>query len=443
MAVDDTTEREDEPSARGHPHRLALRCVTSPHAASFVLPARAFELGRGADVDLSLPHARVSRRHARISPSGGDLEIHDLESTNGVFVDGRKVERTSLRVGSVVRIGDWVAVVEAIPENEGAVPAWTGDDGILGGRELGGAYVELRQVAPSMLPVVLEGATGTGKELFARALHVHSKRNGAFHAINCAALTPTLAEAELFGHRRGAFTGADRQHVGHLLAADKGTLFLDEVSELVPSAQAKLLRVLETREVMAVGDTRATVLDARVVCATQTPLLELVQRGTFRRDLAMRLAGATIRLPTLSERRADIPDLFRHFVAEFSHQLEPRLSPRLCEALCLAHWSGNVRELRLRAQRLAAQHPQVVDFGIKHLPELESPPERGAPSHTPQAPAVELDRFATALRETKGNVRAAATLAGVSRTRMYRLLRGRRPAELLERSNATEPESKS
>jgi DNA-binding NtrC family response regulator len=442
MSVDDTTERDDEPRALVRSRRLAFRCVTSPDDVLFRFPDRVFELGRSAEAALMLLHARVSRRHARISPNEHDAEIEDLDSTNGVFVDGRSVQRALLRSGSVVRIGDWVAVVEEIADAASTLPSWTRERGILGGCAVGRAYAELRQVAPSVLPVVLEGATGTGKEVFAHALHEQSGRLGAFHAINCAALSPALAESELFGHRKGAFTGADRQHAGHLVAADKGTLFLDEVSELAPSAQAKLLRVLEMREVVAVGETKATAFDARIVCATQVPLLELVQRAAFRRDLAMRLSGITIRLPLLSERRADVPALFRHFLSEFLGNAEIRLSARLCEALCLQCWTGNVRELRLRAQRLAAHHSRVTEFGLQHVPDLETPAADDRPRpRASRAPGLELDRFASALRETKGNVRAAATLAGVSRTRVYRLLRGRRPSELLVTVRATEPES--
>jgi len=201
--------------------------------------------------------------------------------------------------------------------------------------------------APTALPILLIGATGTGKELFARHIHQRSGRRGELVDVNCGALPQEIAESLLFGHRRGAFTGAVESAVGHLQQADRGTLFLDEVLQLSLSAQVKLLRVLETREVQPLGATSKQSVDFRVIAAAQEDTPERLARGLFRHDLFQRLAGVVVNLPTLAERLEDIMPLAQHFATLQRRVLEPGSD----KVLGTYSWPGNVRELRLAIER--------------------------------------------------------------------------------------------
>ena len=202
-----------------------------------------------------------------------------MDSTNGVHLDGNRIRRCALRNGSLVRLGAWLGAVEALATGESEL--WCEDlaPGLLGGVGLNRVLSPLCAVAQSDLPIVLVGATGTGKERFAAAVHHFSQRSGPLHSVNCAALPAALAESELFGHERGSFTGAELKTRGHFRAAEGGTLFLDELQELSSSLQAKLLRAVEMKQVTPLGDTRSFGFDARIVVASQQPLNELVASG--------------------------------------------------------------------------------------------------------------------------------------------------------------------
>ena len=266
--------------------------------------------------------------------------IADLGSRNGVRVNGRAVPSARLGLGDVVRLGGWIGVVTATPgELEEIAP------GLWGGAGLQEALATLRQAAASDLPIVLEGETGTGKEVVAGALHRWSGRAGPLVAVNCAALPESLAEGELFGYRRGAFTGADRASPGFFRSAEGGTLLLDEVSDLPLALQAKLLRVLEQREVQPLGETRPVPIDVRIVVAGQQPLMEVVRAGRFRADLLARLDGLTVRLPPLRERREDVIPLFSHLLREIGQGRAPAIESDFAERLCAA--------------RLAVQRPRA------------------------------------------------------------------------------------
>src|SRR6187549_2818904 len=264
-------------------------------------------IGRDAACDVVLEGGDISRRHAALRWAGpGDgAALHDLGSRNGIRINGRAVADGVLAGGDVVRVGGWIGVVTAQP---GALAEIA--PGLHGGATLAKAVAPLRQAAPSDLPIVLEGETGTGKEVVARAIHAWSGRRGPFVALNCAALPESLAEGELFGYRKGAFTGADRASPGVFRSADGGTLLLDEVSDLSLALQAKLLRVLEQREVQPLGETRPVPIDVRIVVAGQLSLLDASRTGRFRADLLARLEGMTVRLPPLRDRREDVAPLF-------------------------------------------------------------------------------------------------------------------------------------
>jgi PAS domain S-box-containing protein len=256
----------------------------------------------------------------------------------------------------------------------------------------------VRRVAPVDTTVLLQGESGTGKELVARALHGLSPRHlRPLVTVNCAALPASLIESELFGHERGAFTGASAQRIGRFEQADDGTLFLDEVGELPPEAQAKLLRVLQEREFERVGGTRTFPCRARIVAATNRDLPEMAARGRFRADLLHRLNVFPITLPPLRQRRDDIPLLARHFI----RKLEPRLgrqllgfSPAAERHLRQYDWPGNVRELENVVERAAL----LADGPLLEVPPLQSPPHASLPSPTQSPTPRGLDRDETAIR---------------------------------------------
>ncbi len=286
-----------------------------------------------------------------------------------------------------------------------------------------------RRVAVSRLPVMLLAETGSGKELFAQAIHGASDRaGGPFVAINCGAIAAGLLESELFGHAPGAFTGADRRgRAGLLHAADRGTLFLDEVAEMAPSMQAALLRFLETGTYQRLGETTASRVDVRVVCATCRDLPAMVAAGTFRQDLYYRLKGALLRLPPLRE-RSDIDALARALLARLaSPRPAPHLSPDAIERLRQHPWPGNVRELKMALEVALVMSDGGDTIETWHLPDDIGPVASATttpvpPSTSPLARA-EGEQVRRALSEADGNISAAAQRLGVARSTLYRMLR--------------------
>ena len=285
------------------------------------------------------------------------------------------------------------------------------------------------RAAPAEVPVLLLGESGTGKEVLARAIHQASGRSGGpFVAVNAAALSPTLLESELFGHEKGAFTGADRQRIGRFEAAAGGTLFLDEVGELAPEIQVKLLRVLQEKEIERVGSSRPLPVDVRLIAATNSDVVRAVREGAFREDFYYRLAVVTIELPPLRCRRADIPLLVDHFLERYAPAGQPprRLSREAMSALVRYDFPGNVRELENIIQRAlvlargsqitTADLPPTVAAAAPAIDEVEGGtlPERVA--------ALERRAIEQALAETEGNQSRAAALLGISeRALRYKL----------------------
>jgi len=399
-------------------------------------------IGRDESCNVHLTGNDVSRRHAvlRRSPEGTGATIADLGSRNGVRVNGRLVAEAPLGPGDVVRIGGWVGIVTASPGPfEELAP------GLWGGAALQAALAPLRQAAVSDLPIVLEGETGCGKEVVTRALHRWSGRTGPLVAVNCAALPEGLAEGELFGYRRGAFTGADRASPGYFRGADGGTLLLDEVSDLPLVLQAKLLRVLEERAVQPLGETRPVPIDVRVVVAGQQPLMDVMRAGRFRADLLARLDGLTVRIPPLRTRREDVLPMFSRLLEAHGQGQTPAIDVDLAERLCLHDWPFNVRELVLLARRLLTLHGAEGTLRAEHLPkrivegtlDVVTPSAAGKVSDpllpalpAPAAPPrpisepVELPALVVALRASGGNVARAASILGISRQRAYRLMEG-------------------
>ena len=384
-------------------------------------------LGRDPGCTATLPSASVSRRHAEIRwAAGGTPLLLDLNSTNGVFVNGKAVKNANLVAHDVVRLGDWVGIVVSLADNVSepwsfrqlTAEYWAGPI-------LQAALAPAKLVAASDLPMIIQGETGSGKEGAARAIHAWSGRRGPFVALNCAALPEALAEAELFGYRKGAFTGAERASVGYLRAAEGGTLFLDEIAELSLPIQAKLLRAVEQRELCPLGEATPVAIDVRLLAATQGPLGQAVAQKRFRGDLLARLSGLTVAIPPLRHRPEEIPALFRKIVEQWGGPAAvPRFDSTLIERLCTHAWPFNTRELTLLARKLLALHPNaaVLDHTV-----LEDGPgaELGVTESrrtTQEMPAPDPGAFLAALRAQNGNVKATAEILGISRGRAYRMM---------------------
>lgn len=426
------------PEARG----LSIRWVhPSVEGPVTLLDTGRLLLGRGDKCRTRLEGEAVSRYHAEVLLDATGPRIRDLDSTNGVHVNGARVQESPLQEGDVIRLGVCVGIVVS-REPSAAESSAFGEPfpGLLSGPVLRQVLDAARAAALTDLPVIIEGETGTGKERVARAVHGWSGREGAFVAINCAALPESLAEAELFGYRKGAFTGADRASQGHFRAAQGGTLLLDEVVELPLSLQAKVLRAIELREVVPLGESRPVPVDVRLVSAAQVPLGQEVEQKRFRADLLARLDGVTIRLPALRQRLQEVPFLFARLASR--HAALPGLDPRLVELLCRHDWPFNVRELDLLARRMMALHGAEPVLRPEHLPErfltsagVQPPHGREQPvptatqkkregRSTPADDARDFDALTAALRECDGNVTRAAAIVGISRPRAYRLMQG-------------------
>ncbi|MBN1611484.1 MAG: sigma 54-interacting transcriptional regulator [Polyangiaceae bacterium] len=396
-------------------------------------------LGRGQGCLPTLDGFKVSRQHARIAWDGPVLVVEDLDSRNGTYVDGTRITRAPVGEGSVLRLGEWVGLVGRFrTEDEGSTFGVLAP-GMLGGPKLARVLQLVQRAAPSDLPVVVEGETGTGKECVARAVHTWSSRQGPFIAMNCAAVPEALAEGELFGYRKGAFTGASSGSPGHFRSAHCGTLLLDEFAELPLALQAKLLRVLEQREVLPLGESRPVPVDVRVVVAAQEPLSAALAQKRLRADLYARLDGVTIQLPPLRQRIEDVVPLFEHFVLELSGGHPPRVEEDLIEQLCLYDWPFNVRELELVVRRLLVLAGHEPVLRRHHLPArvgggAQAAPEVSAPSPvssavSPQAARSREDEderdlaaLLAELRRQGGNVSRASAAVGLSRARAYRLM---------------------
>jgi DNA-binding NtrC family response regulator len=284
------------------------------------------------------------------------------------------------------------------------------------------------RVAPSDLPVLIQGESGTGKELIARAVHHRSPRAGhPFVAINCGAVPENLLESELFGHERGAFTGALSRKPGLFEVAERGVVFLDEIGEVSPAVQVKLLRVIETKEFFRVGGTRAVRADVRIVSATNKNLKAEMQAGRFREDLFYRLNGVTLRLPPLRERRGDVPLLAVHFLERLGGR--KRLSPRALEALKEYSWPGNVRELLMAIQRAAVLCPKdVVD--AEDLPlDVTGPQDWKSAAVRSGLTLEEMEReyIATVLAQNDGHRGKTARALGIDPKTLYNKLGPERP----------------
>jgi two-component system, NtrC family, response regulator AtoC len=460
------------------PGGFRLRGLVEGEERVFDLDAGEHLVGRSPESDLQLPTAGVSRRHAVLRVNGSGLTVEDRGSTNGTFVDERQVEvRSKARPGAVLGFGPVALHVQSLQGDESRLaielarrpqenlPAGllqstvhlnlAGADTCRSERTTSGLtfpagyqparstamtalYRRLKAVLKGPISVLLCGETGVGKEMIARILHLSSpRRESPFLAVNCSAIPADLLEAELFGIGKAVATGVDPRP-GLFLSAAGGTLLLDEVGEMAPALQAKLLRVLQEKEVRPVGGSPRRV-DVRIVSATNADLTQLMDAGRFREDLYYRLAGDVLELPPLRDCRDDIPALAKRFLEKYSREtdIRPRgLSIEALRLLCACTWPGNVRELENEIRRLVyrSSEDQIIDSSM--LSEAIRA-RTGAPgsSHERERPepqsfalaarvrAFEIEGITGALQRCEGNQTRAAELLGMSRNGLLKKMK--------------------
>jgi DNA-binding NtrC family response regulator len=418
-----------------------LRVVVGKEAGVEVaLPAVGVVIGADASCDVQLADPAVSRRHATVVPKNEGFEITDLDSRNGTWLDGAAVSRAIAPAGTMLRLG--TTILHLLPSEESIELAPSARESF--GAMVGGslamrrAYAVLERAAASSAPILLLGESGTGKELAARAVHEHSPRkNGPFVVFDCGAASDSLIESELFGHKRGAFTGAQADRPGAFALADGGTLFLDEIGDLPIGLQPKLLRLVERGEVTPLGGRKSETYDVRVVSATHHDLWTEVGAGTFRGDLFYRLAVVEVKLPPLRKRVEDVPSLVAEFLRAAGASTAGVGGPTL-ERLLAYGWPGNVRELRNVVTRAIALSPAGSSFA--EMPVLlrssaSQAPDAQASADVPYHEAKDafLARFekeylTDLLRRSGENLSQAARIAGLERKYLYRVLQR---AELL------------
>jgi DNA-binding NtrC family response regulator len=369
-------------------------------------------LGSGRAADTAVEDRAVSAVHASLSATASGIVVEDLHSRNGVFVGGARVEGARLVAGaSSFVIGRTTVTVRELPDGARVLPATEPLAGLIGGSlPMRRLAAEVRRCAPLRAAVLLQGESGSGKDVVARAIHDLGGRAGAYVPINVGAIPESLADAELFGHRRGAFTGAVLGRAGAFEEAHRGTLFLDEVAELPASIQVKLLRVVEDGRVRPIGGGQPVDVDVRIVSASWVPLDERVAEGRFREDLFHRIATFVVRVPPLRSRKSDIPALAKHLLGRVRDEVGPKQLGSAALARLVAYsWPGNVRELGsvLYRAAVAAAGEQIE---AAHVDAALIGPSRCRPRALSESEASLL------LREHGGNVSAAARTAGVPRS---------------------------
>lgn len=371
----------------------------------------------------------MSSTHARLGKLLQRWVLDDLGSKNGTLIDGVRTTRAELEDGDRIELGqsfliyreaiacdpndppvlDWAALRPEAPGLATVLP------------QLHRMFARLIPIARSTVSVILEGETGTGKEVMARALHALSRRTGDFVAVNCGALPKDLVEAELFGHKRGAFSGSTEDRLGLVRSADRGTLFLDEIGDLPAPAQAALLRTLQEREVRPIGGTRSVAVDLRVIAATHRSLERMVEDGAFRGDLWNRLAGHKVELPPLRARREDLGLLIGALLARLPPEraARVRIHPRAARAMLRHDWPGNVRELEKCLETAVVLAGEEGQVGLEHL----SPAVQRALEGGDAGDAARREELVRLLGVHRGNISAVASEMGKARMQIQRWMK--------------------
>jgi DNA-binding NtrC family response regulator len=399
------------------------------------IPAVGLVIGADPTADVVLKDPSVSRRHMSVRASAGGFEVSDLGSRNGTFLDSVSIQKATVPVGANLRVG--ATLLQLVPA-EDAMPIPPSSASSFGGMigsspAMRQVYALLERASRSNAPILLLGESGTGKELAARAVHDASPRkDGPFVVFDCGASSENLIESDLFGHRKGAFTGAQEDRTGAFERAHGGTLFLDEIGDLPLSLQPKLLRMLESGEAMALGAKGHSRFDVRIVAATHHDLAEAVRRGAFRGDLYYRLAVVEVHLPPLRHRVEDLDALIGGFLRREGATDVSGLASRNLDRLRAYAWPGNVRELRnviARAMALSAPSTPFAEMPILLAGTIAAPDapsiRADKPYHDAKADLLarfEREYLADLLARANGNVSQAARMAGVGRKLLYSML---------------------
>jgi transcriptional regulator with AAA-type ATPase domain len=396
------------------PARLSLIGGHGAAARAVHLGEEPISLGGAPDNAMSLSDRAVSRYHCRIEPSAHGVLVRDLGSTNGTWVDGLRIRRQELRPGAVLRVG---RTVFRVVRRNGVRSS--SSELVVESTPMLSVMAEVDRFATLSWPVLIRGETGVGKEHIAEALHDRGpRRKGPFVPINGGGLPRELIESELFGHERGAFTGAVQTHRGAFEQAHGGTLFLDEVAELAPDLQTRLLRVLETWQVRRVGSESGRRVDVRLLCATHKDLRAMVREGRFRSDLYYRIHRLVVDVPPLRVRPDDIAPLACHFMRIMEPEVgERRIAPEALQRLHEYPWPGNVRELRNVLEVAAID----CDGELIDLASVERALRRCAEPSLHRSSAGSLRET---LEQYGGNVSAAARALGIPRSTLRDRLQG-------------------
>ncbi len=401
-----------------------------------------FTIGSDPHNDLCLDDTAISRRHCEIRTTPEGYSIQDLDSTNGTYVQGVRIEKAYLDQGTEFQLGHSRLVFCPLQETTDYLLSPNTAFGRLLGTSASMRHVfHLAETyAPTDATVMIQGETGTGKEVLAEEIHRHSHRQDRpFMVIDCAALARELIESELFGHTRGAFTGAASERIGAFEHADGGTVFLDEIGELSPDLQPKLLRVLEKKEIRRLGSNEVRRIDVRIICATNRTLENEINNGGFREDLYYRLSVVRMELPPLRHRPEDLPVLTKTFLREFCGE-DALAHVTDLDAILLAfkshQWPGNVRELRNLIEMAAYNPKRPVDLAaFLSLGRLKTAPDRHArkvevdvnrPFKNAKNELVadfEKQYVKAILKKFDGNISMAAREAGIERAYLQRLVR--------------------
>jgi transcriptional regulator with GAF, ATPase, and Fis domain len=431
---EETVPVEQGGAARLLTRKIRIEVVDGPDRGRVVeLAGPEIRVGSGANASLAVTDRTVSRLHLTLRVEGDAIRVVDEGSRNGTILDGVRVRDAWAKPDSTIRAGDTTLCLRMLDELLELPVSPRERMGGLIGRSAGmrRVFSLLEQIAPTDARVLVEGETGTGKELVAEALHQASRRaDRPLVVVDCSAVSASLIESELFGHVRGAFTGAVGDRAGAFEAADGGTVFLDEIGELSLALQPNLLRVLERGEVRRVGSNTTRRVDVRVVAATNRTLAQEVERGRFREDLYYRLAVITVRMPPLRERPDDIPLLVRHFEAQFAGRV-PGAAPlpdAVVAAFAARSWPGNIRELRNAVERALSLGNLLraggADGKAAAAPDatrvdLSEPLQAGL---TRVKEAYEKAYVEAALAQAGGNVTHAARIAQVDRKSIQRAM---------------------
>jgi len=395
--------------------RIVLCDLMMPNVSGMDMLERITAVDPGAEVILITAHYSAESAVEAIQKGASDYLTKPLD-----------IEKLRARIASL--LADAEVRQRTLRLDQELVDAYQ-FEGIVGRSPLMlEVYAKIRRIAPHFRTVLITGATGTGKELVAKALHrLSPSSRGAFVVCNCSALVDNLVESELFGYMRGAFTGAVQDKIGMFEHADKGTIFLDEIGELSPAAQAKLLRVLQTRQVQRVGSLSPRNVDVRVVTATHRNLKMMVQEGTFREDLYYRLAVVEISLPVLAQRREDLPLLERYFIQKFSAEYDKPIAGLVRRAqtrLATYPWPGNVRELEnVMGNACMMAEGNLID--ISDLPERLRGPltdEVGKDESFLSLEELQRRHILRVLEGVGGNKARAAEVLGIGRATIYQML---------------------